>query len=156
MATRKRNGLILLAICFIQASRPSPEPAIFVASTPCDMIPRAMLSIPTNTDCELIKWTLALRRDPRNQAPTTYKLSYTYGMSKPNTTGFMNGGTSLEKEGKWVSLTESNREIFRLNSDTPEIAINFVKLQDNLLHLVDAQGKLMIGHGGWSYTLNRK
>jgi hypothetical protein len=34
-------------------------------------------------------------------------------------------------------------------------AINFVKLDDNLVHLLDPEGKLMIGNAAWSYTLNR-
>lgn len=149
--------LILLATLSVQASHPSPEPLIFVASTPCDRIPGTMLSIPASADCELIKWTLVLHRDPRNQSPTVYKLSYTYGMSKPNTTGFMNGGTRLEKEGHWVILNDTkHKEIYRLTVDTPETTISFTKLDDNLLHLLDPQGKLMIGHGSWSYTLNRK
>jgi hypothetical protein len=158
----KISMLVLLAIWFVQASRTSPEPAVFVASSPCDMIPRTMLSIPANADCEFIKWNLALQRDPRNQAPTVYKIRYTYGITQPNTTGFQNGGISLEKEGKWVILKDAqNREIYRLNPDTPETAVSFVKLDENdsgsrLLHLLDQQGKLMIGHEGWSYTLNRK
>ncbi|GAB4025822.1 copper resistance protein NlpE N-terminal domain-containing protein [Spirosoma gilvum] len=147
----------LLVICFIQARRPSPEPAEFVASSPCDMMPRTMLGIPPNADCELIKWNLALQRDPRNQEPTFYKLTITYGMSQLNTTGFKNGGNHLEKSGNWVILKDTNgREIYRLNPDTPEQVISFAKLDDRLLHLLDSQGKLMIGHAAWSYTLNRK
>lgn len=150
------NLLILLAVCFVQASRTSPRPAIFVASTPCDMIPRTMLSIPANADCEFIKWNLTLQRDPPNQAPTLYKLSYTYGMTQPGTMGFCNGGTSLTKAGNWVIRKDAkNKDTYQLNSDTPETSLSFASLDDNLLHLLDPQGKLMIGHGGWSYTLNR-
>ncbi|GAA4395818.1 hypothetical protein GCM10023187_03220 [Nibrella viscosa] len=116
-----------------------------------------MLSIPAEISCEFIKWRLALQRDPRNQLPTTYTLKYTYGMTKPSTMDFLNGGTSLEKTGKWVIRKEAgNREVFVLNPDTPEAAISFVRLDDKLLHLLDREGRLMIGHAGWSYTLNRK
>ena len=148
---------IVLAASFIQGSRMSPEPAVFVASSPCDMIPRAMLGIPANADCEFVKWNLTLQRDPRNQEPTVYKLTITYGMSQPNTTGFMNGGNSLEKSGNWVIVKESTgREVYRLDPDKPGQAVSLAKLDDKLLHLLDSQGKLMIGHAGWSYTLNRK
>lgn len=34
--------------------------------------------------------------------------------------------------------------------------ILMVKLNENLFHLLTPQYKLMIGNGGWSYTLNRK
>ncbi|MBD2701169.1 copper resistance protein NlpE N-terminal domain-containing protein [Spirosoma sp. BT702] len=157
MKTLKISTFILLAACFVQASRTSPDPTTFVASTPCDMIPRTMLSIPANADCEFIKWNLALRRDPRNQNPTFYKLSYTYGMTQPGTTGFRNGGTSLTKEGNWISRKDAtNKETYQLNSNTPETSLSFARLDDNLLHLLDPQGRLMVGHAGWSYTLNRK
>ncbi|GAA4454343.1 hypothetical protein GCM10023189_20660 [Nibrella saemangeumensis] len=119
-----------------------------------------MLSIPADAPCEFIKWRLALQRDPRpqqQQSPTMYTLDYTYGMTKPITMDFLNGGTSLEKTGKWAVRKEpGNREIYVLNPDTPETTISFIRLDDNLLHLLDREGKLMIGHGGWSYTLNRK
>lgn len=157
MNSFKRISFILLAIGFVGANRHSPEPLVFIASTPCDHIPRTMLSIPAQAACEFIKWNLTLERDPRNQAPTSYRLSYTYGMSKPSTKEFLDGGTSAVKEGKWTVLKgPGNRETYRLNPDTPETAISFSKLNDNLLHLLDPQGKLMIGHAGWSYTLNRK
>ncbi len=153
----KRLLFVLLAVGFVGANRHSPEPMIFVASTPCDGIPRTMLSIPTQAPCEFITWTLTLQRDPRNQAPTAYRLRYTYGMSKPGTQGFLDGGTPATKEGKWAILKGTgNRETYRLDPDTPETAISFTKLDDNLLHLLDPQGKLLIGHAGWSYTLNRK
>jgi hypothetical protein len=157
MKTFKSGIFILFATCFIQANRISPEPDVFVASSPCDGIPRSLLSIPATVDCELIKWNLTLYRDPRNQAPTLYKLSYTYGMSKPSTVDFINGGTNVEKEGKWTILKgPDNRVVYQLNQDTPKTSLSFVKLDDNLLHLLDRQGKLMIGNAAWSYTLNRK
>lgn len=157
MTCLKLSFFALLATLFIQATRPSPDPAVFVASSPCDGIPRSMLSIPATTNCELIKWTLALRRDPRNQAPYGFTLNYTYGLSKPSTTDFINGGTQGVLEGKWTMVTEaSNRVIYRLTPATSGPALNFVRLDEGLLHLLDQQGKLMIGHGGWSYTLNRK
>jgi hemin uptake protein HemP len=158
MKLLKTSCLILLVICHLQATRTSPEPAIFVASTPCDMIPRTMLAIPANADCEFIKWNLALKRDPRNQSLTTYKLQYTYGMTQPNTTGFRAGGTSGEKEGRWLIISDSlkHKDTYRLASDTPETTLSFVRLDSNLLHLLDPRGKLMIGHEGWSYMLNRK
>lgn len=153
----KRLLFIFLAVGFVGANGSSPEPLVFVASTPCDGIPRTMLSIPAQAPCEFIIWTLSLRRDPRNQAPTAYRLSYTYGMSKPGTQGFLDGGTTATKEGKWTILKGTgNRETYRLDPDTPETALSFAKLDDNLLHLLDPQGKLMIGHAGWSYTLNLK
>ena len=54
-------------------------------------------------------------------------------------------------------LTEpGNRVIYRLTPASSGPALDFVRLDEGLLHLLDKEGKLMIGHGGWSYTLNRK
>ncbi|GAB2801353.1 hypothetical protein GCM10027275_54310 [Rhabdobacter roseus] len=149
---------LLLALSLVQARRPSPEPTRFVATSPCDGLPRTMLGIPAATDCEMIRWELALHRDPRHQQPTFYQLQYTYGLSQPSTTGFTSTQAKGQKEGKWVTQKDAkNREIYRLAESTPtEARLAFVKLNDQLLHLLDPQGKLMIGHGGWSYTLNRK
>lgn len=150
--------LIGMAIGLISATRPSPEPALFVASTPCDQLPRSWLGIPASTNCELLKWTLTLNRDPRRQTPTTYTLHYTYGMTQPNTTGFANGGTTMQKTGFWqIQSTAPQRIVYQLGPGTSaDTTIRLVKLDDKLLHLLDPQGRLMIGHGGWSYTLNQR
>ncbi|MGA0560143.1 copper resistance protein NlpE N-terminal domain-containing protein [Larkinella sp. VNQ87] len=151
----KKGLLVLGAIVLVQASRFSPKPATLVATSPCDQIPRTMLSIPAPADCEMIRWELALYRDPRNQHPTRYRLDYTYGMSKPSTTGFMNGGTKGISAGEWtIGKDGKNKTVYRLTPTENRPAIVFVQLDDKLLHLVDQDGKLMIGHGGWSYTLN--
>lgn len=70
----------------------------------------------------------------------------------------MNGGAQGMKEGTWSSKQGSgNKVIYQLTpTDAPNRSISLVRLQDNLLHLLDEEGKLMIGHAGWSYTLNRK
>ncbi|KAA9347083.1 copper resistance protein NlpE N-terminal domain-containing protein [Larkinella humicola] len=151
----KKSILIVLAAGFMQAT--SPEPAVYFATTPCDGIPRMWLSIPATADCEMIQWNLALQRDPRNQAPTFYKLSYAYGISKPSTQTLMNNGTRGVKEGQWSLVKDrKNRDLYRLTPTAPDAPISLVKLDDRLLHLLDQEGNLMIGHAGWSYTLNRK
>ncbi|RYC71981.1 hypothetical protein [Spirosoma sordidisoli] len=149
--------LLGLAISFVGATRPSPQPSVFVASTPCDLIPRIWLGIPTDASCEFIKWTLSLSRDPRNQAPAAYLLHYTYGITQPNTTGFANGGTTRQKTGQWQQVRDAQqRTVYQLGTSPADTTIRLVKLDDNLLHLLDPQGKLMIGHAGWSYTLNKR
>lgn len=149
--------LLVLATGLTGVSRMSPKPAEFVATSPCDQIPRAMLAIPATVDCEMIKWELALHHDPRNQQPTRYQLNYTYGMSKPSTTNFTNDGTQGTKMGEWTVLNDSpTKTVYRLQPVGAGTAISFVRLDENLLHLLDPDGRLMIGHAGWSYTLNRK
>jgi hypothetical protein len=116
-----------------------------------------LLAIPAGVACELIQWNLVLRHDPRTHRPTTFTLYFTYGMSKPATVELMGGGTKGQMEGKWMILKEAgNRTVYRLTPESSKSSLSFVKLDDNLLHLLDTQGKLMIGNAAWSYTLNRK
>jgi hypothetical protein len=44
--------------------------------------------------------------------------------------------------------------VYRINADQPQRSLSFVKVGENLLHLLNPDGSLMVGHGGWSYTLN--
>ena len=138
----------------------SPEPEIFVAATPCDAIPRHLLAIPGNLDCEMIKWRLTLRRDPRNLGRDDFKLHYTYGMTKPSTQGFMNDGFSKEISGKWVISKNTGKlpgkQIFTLQPTDSQAAVALLQMSDRVLHLLDTQGNLMIGNAGFSYTFNRQ
>lgn len=138
----------------------SPEPEIFVAATPCDAVPRQLLSIPADLDCEMIKWRLTLRRDPRNLGRDDFKLQYTYGMTKPGTQGFMNDGFSKEISGKWVVSKNPGKtpgkQVFTLQTTTSEVPVTLLQMSDRMLHLLDRQGNLMIGNAGFSYTFNKQ
>ena len=107
----------------------------------------------------MIKWNLTLHQEPGTLAPTSYELNFTFGMTQPNTTGFKNGGTKAERKGKWSiaqgTKTDSGLLVFKLDAERPEESISFVKLDENLLHLLDAARSLAVGHAGWSYTLSR-
>ncbi len=89
----------------------------------------------------------------------TYVLNCDYGMPLQGTRRFINGGTHLHREGKWVitKCTPANSSfvIYKLDPDKPEESISFIRLNENLLHLLDEQKQLMIGNGEWSYTLSR-
>ncbi|SEI37896.1 hypothetical protein SAMN05216327_10145 [Dyadobacter sp. SG02] len=138
----------------------SPEPEIFVAATPCDAVPRHLLAIPTDLDCEMIKWRLTLRRDPRNLGRDDFKLQYTYGMTRPGTQGFMNDGFSKEISGKWVISKNTGKlpgkQVFTLQPATSQYPIVLLQMSDRMLHLLDTQGNLMIGNAGFSYTFNKQ
>ncbi|MHA4741846.1 hypothetical protein [Dyadobacter sp. MSC1_007] len=160
MKPSKKLPLLALILVLSQGIAPSPEPEQFVAATPCDPVARHMLSIPANLDCDMIKWRLALRRDPRNQDPYLFALNYTYGMTKAGTQGFMNDGTTKEISGKW-SIKENKgknpgKNIFTLHPDSSPVPVSFLQLNDRLLHLLDPKENLMIGNGGFSYTLNKQ
>jgi hypothetical protein len=85
-------------------------------------------------------------------------LDIAYGESKPNTLDFKSIGKQSIKGAYSIVKNQENRfkEIYQLKSDDlPEI-ISIVKINENLFHILTPQGKLMIGNGGWSYSLNRK
>jgi hypothetical protein len=132
----------------------------FVASTPCSIGTRPLPGIPQGkSGCELIKWRLQLKGTTDKENAGTYILDYDYGMPKQGTRGFINGGNHLHREGKWVIINatpkNSSSVIYRLDPDKPAESISFMRLNENLLHLLDDHGQLMIGTGAWSYTLSR-
>src|SRR5256714_11603581 len=98
----------LLAACFVTTNSCSQTPSnnstvlgVFVASTPCNDISKAILKIPPGTKCEEMKWKLTLYQDPKTFAPSTYKLVYVYGMPKQGTRDLMEGAKTIELNGKW-------------------------------------------------------
>src|SRR5688572_8715858 len=152
-------SLILIATCAPAKPSDQSKLGVFVGTSPCDTVARRPLSIPATADCEMIKWNLTLYQEPGTLAPTTYELNFTYGMAQPNTNGFKNGGTKAERKGKWSiaqgTRTESGLLVYKLDAERSEESMSFVKLDDNLLHLLDADRSLAVGHAGWSYTLSR-
>jgi hypothetical protein len=132
---------------------------VFVASTPCSQGTRPVPGIPINADCTLIKWNLTLFLDESGSAPATYKLHCVYGQPQQGTTGFIGGGEKVDMKGEWTigKGTPENPHsiVYRLTDDKTHKTICFLKLNDNLLHLLDNKQQLMIGSAAWSYTLNR-
>jgi hypothetical protein len=157
-----------LAACFTvstscaQKNPPDTSSSIlgtFVASTPCSEGTRPLPEIPVNAGCEFIRWSLTLYQTPKTFTPTAYKLQYTYGLAQQGTPGFIGGGTKVEGQGVWTigKGTPSNPDaiVYRLTDKKTNKTISFLKLSDDLLHLLDSNGNLMIGTAAWSYTLNR-
>ena len=121
--------------------------ASFEATTPCDEVSRSLLHIPSTDKCAMMKWALTL-------TPTTYELMYTYGIDKQGTRGFSEGAVTKKQSGKLTKSKYKNTEIYTLTSDSSP-SLSFLKLNENVLHLLDANKNLMVGNGAWSYTLNR-
>ncbi|TKK69270.1 hypothetical protein FC093_08095 [Ilyomonas limi] len=156
-----------LAACFTVTNscsqKTTPDTAsvlgVFVASTPCSEGTRPLPEIPVHADCELIRWNLTLYQNPKTFTPTTYKLRYTYGLAQQGTPGFTGGGTTVEEQGVWKMvngiLSKPDAIIYRLTNNKTNQTIAFLKLSDDLLHLLDTDEHLMIGTAAWTYTLNR-
>ena len=129
----------------------------FVGSTPCDAAPRRFLEIPDSASCERITWQLAFSAPT---APSTFRLRIVYGMQARNEPGFQGGGTGKELNGAWSVVagpaSEPRAIVYRLTLNEPARSLELRKLGDNLLHLLNQRRTLMVGNGGWSYTLSRK
>ncbi|HTD99607.1 MAG TPA: hypothetical protein VK668_09975 [Mucilaginibacter sp.] len=163
-----RTGLLFLAGIYfsslyacaqVATADKSSAPAVFVASTPCSPGSKPLPGIPREAGCELIKWELQIFGDTGKHASGTYILDCTYGMPKQGTRGFINGGSRLHLEGKWVTIkstaTNPAAIIYRLDAGKSGGSISFLRLNENLLHLLDTHDQLMIGTGAWSYTLTK-
>jgi len=153
------TGLFSLVLLSAYTRAQTSNATLFVASTPCSIGTRPVPGIPPGqTGCELIKWQLKLSGDGK-LSPGAYILDCDYGIPKQGTREFINGGTHLHREGKWsvAKSMASNPSaiIYRLDPDKPSESISFVRLNENLLHLLDSHQQLMNGTGAWSYTLSK-
>ena len=125
---------------------------VLVGSTACDAAIKSALTIAADTKCDFIRWNLMLGQTRRK----TCTLDLNYGEGQPNTSGFIGGGKRIAATGTFdVTSGPAEREIYRLKSTRPGIDVSLVKLNANLFHVIGPDGAMMIGNGGWSYTLNR-
>jgi hypothetical protein len=113
----------------------------FTASTPASPIVRTFLGIPLSDSVDFIRWNLTLN-------DLKYSIECNYGIGKPNTNGFIDGGEKLSFKGT-VKFTGTHY-ILQNRTQSLKLAI----LNDNLLHIAAADNSLLKGNGGWSYTLN--
>jgi hypothetical protein len=149
-----------------QMSTPSPVPpqgseilGVFQGNTPCSAQARPLPQIPSDADCEQMIWSLVLYQDPQTKAPTTYQLNSAYGLPKQGTNDLVGGGTPISMEGKWTIMTGTKPDpdaiVYQINPDDPQTTVSFLKVNENLLHVLSSEKTLLVGNGAWSYTLNR-
>lgn len=140
-------------------SRNSPVLGTFTGTTPCGQFIRPLHNVSREGDCALVQWELTLYHDPVSLQPATYKLSSVNRFIVEGTNMYSEPGTTNETKGKWtiVQGTKTNPHsiVYRLESEKPGASISFLKLSDKLIHLLDNNGKLMIGNESFSYTLSR-
>lgn len=166
------SGIAILAITACApaviptpTTTPPPSPAgsslhaVFEGITACSAQTRPLPQIPEDTDCELMIWKIFLYQDSAQGIPTTYTLESAYGPSQPNSTGPAGGGITISMEGQWAVVTgtksDPEAEVVQLFSEGSEVAVSFVKMGEDLLHVLNRDGTLMVGNAAWSYTLNR-
>ena len=139
---------------------------VFAGTTPCGNVIRPLHKIGPEPDCQLkdckcfvVEWELTLYMDAATKEPTRFKLKGINRFNVKETNMYSEPGTISEAERKWTIIrgtkTNPNAIYYQLNPDKPGMGLSFLKLSDNLLHIVDQNEKLMIGNEFHSYTLNR-
>jgi hypothetical protein len=62
-------------------------------------------------------------------------------------------------EGNWAIVkgtkTDPDANVYQLYSSRSQVAVSFVKMSEDLLHVLTRDQTLMVGNAAWSYTLNR-
>ena len=134
--------LIATALSFILfISCASSKETNYTASTPASALVRNFLGISMTDSIDFIRWKLTIND---NQ----YSVDCNYGIGKPNTNGFYDGGKKVSFNGQIVK--EKNIYTFKHNDQS----LKFIELNNNLLHILNDDNTLMIGGGGWSYAMN--
>lgn len=135
-----KSTVTALLILLIVSGASSKE-SIYTASTPAGHVVRSFLQIPLSDSVDFIRWRLVLSEG-------RYNLYCNYGIGKPNTNGFINGGDKIELYG----IVKKEENIYQLQNGA--IILKLYQLNPDLLHLLDENNNLLVGNGGWSYTLN--
>lgn len=155
----------LSLLCFMVLSTRSqtipadnfPAPILFVGSTPCDPFIKSLLRIQADAKCEFIKWELQLDKNQIDSG--TYKLSFVYGESQPNTNGFINGGKKIDVTGKYIIGYgidgNPHAKVYHLNGERFQSPVLLAEMDQNILHFIGNEKKFIVGNGGWGYVLNR-
>jgi hypothetical protein len=131
----------------------------FVGCTPCAALTRQFLRIQGNSPCECISWQLTLHAGDVAGSRGTYDLVTIHGMSETNGTAFFQGGTKTQTTGQWRTTVGQRANpsamVYQLQATDPPRSLSLVKIDENLLHLLTYDGRLMVGNDSWSFTLNR-
>src|SRR2546430_8222743 len=115
----------------------SGKEKIYIGSTPAGAVVRPFIGIPLSDSVDFIQWKIILN-------DSQYQLQCYYGVGKPNTDGFINGGKEIKLTGK---LRKEKNYYYLENNHR---SLMFFELNDNLLHLLNEDKTLQAGTGGWS------
>jgi hypothetical protein len=126
-----------------QVSQPAADSlveGVFEGRTPCSPLANEFTGFPSAA-CEKIKWELTLYRD----AGTGEARSYRYR------------GTRTSHNGTWSIIRgvpgNPATTVYELRYDRGSLML--LAADENVLLLMSADGKLMVGDASWSYTFNR-
>ena len=135
----KITTALLVFVLFFSCA--SSRETNYTASTPASVTVRNFLGLALTDSIDFIRWKLSIN-------DKQYSLDCSYGIGKPNTNGFFDGGKNVAFTGPLVK--EKNIYTFRHGNRI----LKFAELNPNLLHILNEDNTLMIGTGGWSYAIN--
>jgi hypothetical protein len=132
--------------------------AEFVGSTPrCSG--EFLGGLASNAPCHSITWKITLLTNQTTGLPATYKVTALYQIPTRTNPNRSEDGPRVTAHGTWETLKSAkpwpDALVYRLSAENSQRSLSFVKVSGSLLHLLNPDGSLMIGNGGWSYTLNR-
>ncbi len=131
---------ILITLVLLTSCASSKE-TDYTASTPASQLVRTFLGISLTDSIDFIRWKLSM-------SDIKYTLECNYGIGKPNTNGFLDGGKKVSFNG----AVKRDKNIYVLQNGKQ--TLKFAALNNNLLHILNDDNTLMIGGGGWSYAIN--
>ena len=134
-----RVSIFLFSILIVSCG--NGKETVYTGSTPAGVVIKSFLGIPLTDSVDFIRWKLML-------GDNQYQLQCNYGIGKPDTDGFINGGKKMELSG----AIKKEANYYQLHNRDKILKI--VALNTDLLHLLNADNSLLAGNGGWSYTLN--
>ena len=130
---------IALLSMLLSVAYPTPAEKIYTASTPAAPVVKSFLGIPLGDSIDFIRWKISF-------SGNRYKLHCNYGIGKPNTNGFINGGSTVDLEGE----LKKERNVYTLRNGDKILKI--AELNADLLHVLDhgmsGRTRLLIGIEG--------
>jgi len=132
---------LLIFSCLLLAGVVFSQKINYTASTPAGQTVRDFLGISRSDSIDFIRWHVTITDHKQ------FNLSCSYGISKPNTNGFID----LKKKELKGAVNFKER-VFTLSTSGKKLSM--LALNENILHVLNPDGSMMVGNGGWSYTLN--
>lgn len=121
-----------------------PVDGVFEGRVPC--------TEPGLVDCEKVKVALALYRDRRSKALTTYRLARVYVATSPEGSQSIVAGAAMTARG---TKLDPNATVIRLDEKAPREFREYWVVDENILFLLNQDLGPRVGTASWSYVLNR-
>ena len=102
------------------------------------------------SDCERLKFALAIYKNQQTNLPSTYIMSRVYVGRDENR--ISNSGNVSVTNGTSIDPLHI---VYNLTSGAPEEFESFWKVDDNLLFILDSNLAPRLGDSGYGYVLNR-